>query len=164
VGYPTRAPEPSESGLRVRRAWYRTDGTLFTGTRLTEGESLIAMISVEAEEAIPDALVVDLLPGGLEIENLSLGGNDAFGELSIDGVQLSEREYGVDLRHEEYRDDRYVAAIKLWSGSTARLFYLVRAVSPGTYVVPPPSVEDMYRPQLSGIGTSPQATITVVSP
>ncbi|HPA02070.1 MAG TPA: alpha-2-macroglobulin [Chiayiivirga sp.] len=164
VGYPTRAPEPSESGLRVRRAWYRTDGTLFTGTRLTEGESLIAMISVEAEEAIPDALVVDLLPGGLEIENLSLGGNDAFGELSIDGVQLSEREYGVDLRHEEYRDDRYVAAVSLWGGSTARLFYLVRAVSPGTYTVPPPSVEDMYRPQISGIGTSPQATITVVSP
>lgn len=164
VGYPTSAPAPSESGLRVRRAWYRTDGTLFTGTRLTEGESLIAMVTVEADEYIPDALVVDLLPGGVEIENLALGGNDAFGELMIDGVSLSEREYGVDLRHEEYRDDRYVAAIKLWSGSTARLFYLVRAVSPGTYVVPPPSVEDMYRPQLSGMGTSPQKTVTVVSP
>jgi len=33
-----------------------------------------------------------------------------------------------------------------------------------SYTVPPPSVEDMYRPQISGIGTSPQATITVVSP
>jgi len=31
-------------------------------------------------------------------------------------------------------------------------------------VVPPPSAEDMYRPQLSGIGTSPQSSITVVSP
>ena len=119
MGYPTRAPEPTESGLRVRRAWYRTDGNLFTGTRLTEGETLIAMISVEAEEAVPDALVVDLLPGGLEIENLSLGGNDAFGELTIDGVQLSEREYGVNLRHEEYRDDRYVAAISLWGKASS---------------------------------------------
>jgi len=164
VGYPTHAPAPSESGLRVRRAWYRTDGTLFTGDRLTEGETLIAMLTVESEEYVPDALVVDLLPGGVEIENLSLGGNDAFGELTLDGVSLSDRGYSAEIRHEEYRDDRYVAAVKLWSGSAAHLFYLVRAVSPGTYVVPPPSAEDMYRPQLSGIGTSPQQTITVVSP
>ncbi len=164
VGYPTSAPPPSESGIRVRRAWYRTDGSLFTGDTLTEGESLIAMLTVEADENVPDALIVDLLPGGLEIENLALGGNDAFGELTLDGVQLSEREYGVELRYEEYRDDRYVAAVKLWQGSTARLFYLVRAVSPGRYVVPPPSAEDMYRPQLSGVGTSPQKAITVVSP
>ncbi len=57
-----------------------------------------------------------------------------------------------------------MAALKLWSGQTARLFYLVRAVSPGRYVVPPPSAEDMYRPQISGIGSSLQKTITVVSP
>lgn len=164
VGYPLSAPEPTESGIRVRRAWYRTDGTLFEGDQLTEGESLIAMITLEAEENVRDALIVDLLPGGIEIENLTLGGNEAFGELTLDGVQLSEREYGVNLRYEEYRDDRYVAAVQLWAGDTARLFYLVRAVSPGRYVVPPPSADDMYRPQISGIGSSLQKTITVVSP
>lgn len=164
VGYSTTAPAATESGLRVRRAWYRTDGELFTGDTLTEGDSLIAMLTIEADEEVRDGLVVDLLPGGIEIENLSLGGNEAFGELVLDGTQLSERQYGVDLRYEEYRDDRYVAAVRLWGGQTARLFYLVRAVSPGRYVVPPPSAEDMYRPQLSGIGSSPQKTITVVSP
>ncbi len=164
VGYPTTAPKPTESGIRVRRAWYHTDGTLFTGDRLTEGDSLIAMLTVEADEDIRDGLVVDLLPGGIEIENLALGGNDAFGELALDGVQLSERSYAADARYEEYRDDRYVAGIRLWGGQTARLFYLVRAVSPGRYVVPPPSAEDMYRPQISGVGSSPQTSITVVSP
>ena len=164
VGYTTSAPAPSVDGIRIRRVWYRTDGTLFTGDSLREGESLIAMLTVEAKENVPDALIVDLLPGGLEIENLSLGGNEAFGELTLDDVQLSERGYAAELRYEEYRDDRYVAALRLWQGSTARLFYLVRAVSPGTYVVPPPSAEDMYRPQLSGVGTSPQKTIKVVSP
>ena len=164
VGYPISAPEPTEDSIRVRRAWYRTDGSLFTGDTLTEGDSLIAMVTVEADEDIRDALVVDLLPGGIEIENLALGGNDAFGELTLDGVQLSERNYSVELRYEEYRDDRYVAAIKLWRGQTARLFYLVRAVSPGRYVVPPPSAEDMYRPQISGIGSAPQTTLKVVPP
>ncbi len=164
VGYPQRAPEPSESGLRVRRAWYTTDGTLFTGDTLTEGDSLIAMLTIEADEEVRDALIVDLLPGGIEIENLALGGNDAFGELTLDGVQLSEREYDANIRFEEYRDDRYVGALSLWSGQTAHLFYLVRAVSPGRYVVPPPSAEDMYRPQISSVGTAPQKTLTVIEP
>ena len=66
--------------------------------------------------------------------------------------------------HEEYRDDRYVAALKLDAGSKARVFYLVRAVTPGTYTVPPSLVEDMYRPQLRGVGKSTPATITVVQP
>lgn len=164
VGYPLQAPAASESGLRIRRSWFRTDGTPFKGEQLTEGDSLIAMLSIEAEHNVQDALVVDLLPGGLEIENLSLGGNDAFGELTLDGVQLSERDYSAELRYEEYRDDRYVAAVKLWQGNTARLFYLVRAVSPGRFTVPPPSVEDMYRPQLRGIGTASPAHVNVVSP
>lgn len=164
VGYPSSAPAASESGIRVRRTWYRTNGKPFTGDSLTEGDSLIAMLTIEAEEDVRDGLVVDLLPGGIEIENLALGGNDAFGELVLDGTTLSERQYAADLRYEEYRDDRYVAGIKLWAGQTARLFYLVRAVSPGRYVVPPPSAEDMYRPQISGIGSALQKTITVVPP
>ena len=68
------------------------------------------------------------------------------------------------MRHEEYRDDRFVAALKLDRGRTARVFYLVRAVSPGTYTAPPPLVEDMYRPQLRGVGVASPSTITVVEP
>jgi uncharacterized protein YfaS (alpha-2-macroglobulin family) len=44
------------------------------------------------------------------------------------------------------------------------VFYLVRAVSPGTYRVPPPIVEDMYRPEVRGIGKSVPATIKVIEP
>ena len=38
----------------------------------------------------------------------------------------------ANLLHEEYRDDRYVAAMNS-DGGEAKLFYLVRAVTPGTY-------------------------------
>lgn len=44
------------------------------------------------------------------------------------------------------------------------MFYLVRAVTPGTYTVPPSLVEDMYRPDLRGVGRTNPATITVVQP
>jgi len=64
----------------------------------------------------------------------------------------------------EFRDDRYVAALKLDQGQAAHVFYLVRAVSPGTYLVPPPLIEDMYLAQARGIGKSEPATIKVVEP
>jgi len=44
------------------------------------------------------------------------------------------------------------------------VFYLVRAVSPGTFRVPPPQVEDMYRPEVRGVGANPVKTIQVVQP
>ncbi|MGH8049448.1 MAG: hypothetical protein ACREPB_02185, partial [Arenimonas sp.] len=55
-------------------------------------------------------------------------------------------------------------AIKLYSGQFAKLFYIVRAVTPGTYTVPPPQVEDMYRPSIRGVGVAFPASITVVQP
>ena len=57
-----------------------------------------------------------------------------------------------------------MAAVKLTSGDKAKLYYLVRAVTPGTYTAPPPLVEDMYRPMLRGVGRSVPASITVVQP
>ena len=57
-----------------------------------------------------------------------------------------------------------LAALKLDRGDTAKVFYLVRAVTPGTYTAPPPLVEDMYRPDIRGVGRAVPATITVVQP
>ncbi|QTA93414.1 hypothetical protein [Desulfonema magnum] len=56
-----------------------------------------------------------------------------------------------------YRDDRYVAVVKLNEHSLTHLFYLIRVVSPGTFTVPPPFVESMYRPEIRGIGETPGA-------
>ena len=39
--------------------------------------------------------------------------------------------------------------------------YLVRAVTPGRYVVPATFAEDMYRPELRGVGKA-EGEITVV--
>jgi uncharacterized protein YfaS (alpha-2-macroglobulin family) len=163
-GTPTSAPGVREDPIRIARAYYRLDGTLFEGGKLKEGETLVAKLTIEAKEAMPDALVVDLLPAGIEIENLALGDRGALGELVLDGITLNQREYAAEVRHEEFRDDRYVAALKLYGGTPASLFYLVRAVSPGRFVVPPPTIEDMYRPRLQGIGRSLPETLEVTPP
>ncbi len=164
AGVPNVAPTADTRHINVERRWYRTDGTRWTPGPLREGELLVVALAIEAAESLPDTLVVDLLPAGLEIENLNLADRTQWEGVTIEGVTLSERGGAADLQHEEFRDDRYVAAINLEGGAKARLFYLVRAVTPGTYTVPPPQVEDMYRPNLRGVGRAVPAAVTVVPP
>lgn len=164
AGVPRQAPAPDDRQISVQRRWFRTDGKPWTPGPLREGEVLVAALRIESREAIPDALLVDLLPAGLEIENLNLSDPEQWAGVTIEGVDLGDRGSSAEVQHEEYRDDRYVAAIKLWPGQPAQLFYLVRAVTPGTYAVPPPQVEDMYRPELRGIGRAVPASVTVTPP
>jgi uncharacterized protein YfaS (alpha-2-macroglobulin family) len=161
---PRSAPEPDSSTVSVTRKYYNTDGTEWSGGTLEEGDSLIVQLTIKSSVNMPDALVTDLLPAGLEIENFNLGDAKQWAGVVVDGIEIADRDEAAEVRHEEYRDDRYVAALKLSTYDTARLFYLVRAVTPGTYTVPPSLVEDMYRPDLRGVGKASPATLTVRQP
>ncbi|SYZ52347.1 alpha-2-macroglobulin family protein [Xanthomonas arboricola pv. juglandis] len=164
AGIPRSAPEPDARTLSVERSWYTTDGKPWTPRALKEGEALIVRVAITANSDMPDALLTDLLPAGLEIENFNLGDAKQWADVVVEGIGISERSSAADVKHEEFRDDRYVAALALSPGSKAQLYYLVRAVTPGTYTVPPSLVEDMYRPELRGVGRATPATITVVQP
>jgi uncharacterized protein YfaS (alpha-2-macroglobulin family) len=51
----------------------------------------------------------------------------------------------------ESRTDQYVAAFRYGSDpGTFTTAYMVRAVTPGTFVLPGATVEDMYRPEFRG--------------
>ncbi len=164
AGVPRSAPAPDDRRVGIERRYYTTDGKEWKGGTLKEGDALIVRVGITAGVAMPDALFTDLLPAGLEIENFNLGDAKQWAEVVVDGIAISDRGDAADVKHEEFRDDRYVAALKLDRGDTAKLFYLVRAVTPGTYTVPPPLVEDMYRPDIRGVGKSSPAAITVVQP
>ncbi|WP_379655291.1 alpha-2-macroglobulin [Pseudoxanthomonas sp. UC19_8] len=165
AGVPRTAPAEDRSKIGVTRRYYATDGSEWKGGTLKEGEALIVGLRITADTEVPDALLTDLLPAGLEIENFNLSDAKQWADVVVDGITLTERGDAAEVKHEEFRDDRYVAALRLGrGGSGAKVFYLVRAVTPGTYTVPPPLVEDMYRPDIRGVGTSTPTTITVVQP
>ena len=164
AGIPREAPAPDDSVLDIRRTYWLPDGKPWAGGKLAEGDSLVVQLAIKTSREMPDALVTDLLPAGVEIENFNLGDAKQWAGVVIDGIEIAQRDRATEVRHEEFRDDRYVAALKLGRGDTARLFYLVRAVTPGTYTVPPPQAEDMYRPELRGTGRATTSTITVVQP
>lgn len=164
AGVPRDPPAADDSRIGIERHWFLPDGTAWKGGALAEGDALIVEVSITAQDDVPNALLTDLLPAGLEIENFNLGDEKQWADVSIDGIELSDRKSAADVKHEEFRDDRYVAALKLGAGDAAHVFYLVRAVTPGTYIVPPSLVEDMYRPWIRGVGKSVPAKITVVEP
>lgn len=164
AGVPKTVPAADDHYVSIERRFYTLDGKPWEPAPLKEGDSLIVGIKMEARDAMPDALLADLLPGGLEIENFNLTDAKQWADVVVDGITITDRSSAADVRHEEFRDDRYVAALKLDEGQEAHVFYLVRAVSPGTYRVPPPIVEDMYRPEVRGIGKSVPATIKVIEP
>jgi uncharacterized protein YfaS (alpha-2-macroglobulin family) len=163
AGVPRNRPAVDTRKMSVARSYWNPDGTAWKGGDLKEGQVLVVELKVETSVSMPDALLVDLLPAGLEVENLNLTPPEQWADIAVDGVSLDDRGSAATLVHEEYRDDRYVAALKL-EGGAAKLFYLVRAVTPGNYVVPPPQLEDMYRPELRAIGKVSPETIRVVQP
>ena len=120
-------------------------------------------LRVQAERDIRDAVLVDLQPGGLEVENLNLGDFSELAAVKIEGRPVTDYTYGATLRRQEYKDDRYLAAIDFsaWHGGNINLFYIARAVTPGDYVVPPPFIEDMFRPQVKGQGATVIARLKV---
>jgi len=117
---------------------------------------LLVHIEVKARQRVPDALVVDLLPAGLELENQNLAQAAASLDDASESVkQWKESMENAGIKHQEYRGDRYVAALDLSGGNTVHLLYLARAVTPGIYRVPPPQVESMYRPNWQALGEAP---------
>ena len=160
-GYTRQRPKPVSRELLVSRQLYDMRGKPVTNRSLKVGELFVVHLQVNARRRLDNVLVEDLLPAGLEIENLNLSRGEGIGNLRIAGVNPAEAMAQSWIRHREYRDDRFAAAIRVQPGRTVNLFYLVRAVTPGTYTVPPPFAGDMYTPAWHAIGESPR-NMTVV--
>ncbi|WP_162511904.1 alpha-2-macroglobulin family protein [Aeromonas sobria] len=152
IGYPEQAPARLRQGISVTRSWFNSDGQPFDPAKVKVGDLVVVRLNVSSESAVPDALLVEMVPAGFELENPALGNSIKLEELSIEGKPAWQSEWNDYLKHQEFRDDRYTAALDLSEGSNQQLVYLMRAVTPGRYQVPPTQVEDMYRPELRAVG------------
>ncbi|MBL0670936.1 alpha-2-macroglobulin family protein [Aeromonas hydrophila] len=152
VGYPEQAPARLSQGISVTRSWFNSDGQRFDPAKVKVGDLVVVRLNVSSESAVPDALLVEMVPAGFELENPALGNSIKLEELSIEGKPAWQSEWNDYLKHQEFRDDRYTAALDLSERSNQQLVYLMRAVTPGRYQVPPTQVEDMYRPELRAVG------------
>ncbi len=141
-GTPDQPRPASGSGLSITRQYFTRDGKEVPLDRITQTQRLVVVLKVHEERKVRSRLlIVDRLPAGLEIDNPTLMTSATLG-----GLDWLPKSSGA--AHSEFRDDRFVAAMDRTPGSKRdfTLAYMVRAVSPGSFVVPPAVVEDMYRP------------------
>ncbi len=149
-GSPLDAPTPEKQGMEIKRRMLDLKGNALGDRPLQQGEMLVMVLEgrlLNSKER-HQALIVDPLPAGLEVENTRLAHARSAGELgwmkSLTGT-----------RYTEALDDRFVAALDLGPNRKSfRVAYLARAVSPGRFRLPPPQVEDMYKPAYRALGES----------
>ena len=161
-GYPLKPVPVLADNIQLERTWWTVQGTRTENRNLKVGDMYVVRVKVSAKQRIKDAMVVDRVPAGVEVENLNLSKAVRLSDFKIDGREVATDMADPRIKHTEYRDDRFVAATDL-DGSTQYLYYLVRVVTPGKFVVPAPFAEDMYRPDIRGIGKA-EADIHVADP
>ncbi len=140
-------PEPAASnGFKIERNYFTLDGKPADPSKAKQNDRFAVVLKVtEAKPEFGHIMVSDYLPAGFEIDNPHLVSSGDTG--TLDWI-----EDGEEPEHTEFRDDRFTAAIDRASDDKAvfTVAYVVRAVSPGKYVLPQAYVEDMYNPSRYG--------------
>src|SRR5882757_397109 len=151
-------PEPAASnGFKIERNYFTLNGKPADVSKAKQNDRFAVVLKItEAKPEFGHIMVSDYLPAGLEIDNPKLVS-------SGDSGTLDWIEDGEEPENTEFRDDRFTAAIDRAADDTAvfTVAYVVRAVSPGKYVLPQAYVEDMYNP--SRYGRSGTGTVEVRS-
>jgi alpha-2-macroglobulin len=140
-------PEPAEEkGFKLERLYYTLDGMPADPAKARQNQRFAVVLKItESAPQYGRIIVADYLPAGFEIDNPRLVSSDDTGTLDW----IAEAAEPV---YSEFRDDHFGAAFDRNSKSPAvfTVAYVVRAVSPGSYVLPQAFVEDMYRPDRYG--------------
>ena len=141
TGVPTTQPANVDRGLKVRRRYLAEHGEALTSNVVRSGDLVQVEITLEAPPNCENLVIEDLLPAGLEIENPRLSTSQKPGHLPR--APSAEERVLQHLRL-DMRDDRMVMLGNMPASGTITQVYLARAVTPGTYTVPPVRAECMY--------------------
>ncbi len=125
--------------MKVRRSYYDRTGKPISGTTFKQNDLIVVKLTVVAQYngVIENVVITDMLPAGLEIENTRISAMQDMKWVSEAKDKKEEPDYmGV-------RDDRLNLFTSV-AGTAKAFYYMVRAVSPGTYQLGPVQADAMY--------------------
>jgi uncharacterized protein YfaS (alpha-2-macroglobulin family) len=93
-----------------------------------------------------------LLPAGFEIENPRLSTRETLPWISSANLEVD---------YFDFRDDQVLLFLDLPDQSWRTGYVVLRAVTPGTFRLPPIQAEAMYEPQIRAVGE--RGTVRVVT-
>ncbi len=124
-----------DSYLRVRRTFYDRYGNVISSNTFKQNDLVVVRISLESLSGIKieNVAISDILPAGFEIENPRIS--------SVAGMNWIKNKSYPDYM--DIRDDRITYFTSV--GSKIKYFYyMVRAVTPGTFQMGPVGADAMY--------------------
>jgi uncharacterized protein YfaS (alpha-2-macroglobulin family) len=158
-GVPVSAPAPVANGVQLTKSVTAIDGAEIDLAAVKQNDRLVVHLSGQSDDdAYHQSSLVDMLPAGWEIESVIHQGTEENGN----GFPWLGKI--TPTKSAEKRDDRFVAALDLGTVRNRRsyesdddgdtpgdpksfnLAYVVRAVTPGQFVLPAAVLQDMYRP------------------
>ena len=175
-GVPKEAPPPvAKGGLTLEKSFRTLDGGALDPASLPRNSRIVVVLEGRLTDirGRRTLVLVDPLPAGWEIETVLKRGDRGSTDLGWPG-EVSR----AALR--EGRDDRFVGVMEMgwepaygWEEPEAegpgrlapgrfRFVYIARAVTPGRFVLPPATVEDMY--DSGTIARTAAGTATVTAP
>lgn len=124
--------------MKVRRSYYDRNGNPVSTNTFRQNDLIVVRISIEAQYSgvIENVVITDMLPAGLEIENTRL--NQMPGLKWMEGIKNRDEPDYMDVR-----DDRLNLFTNV-GNKPLNFYYMVRAVSPGTFRLGPVQADAMY--------------------
>jgi uncharacterized protein YfaS (alpha-2-macroglobulin family) len=121
--------------LKVRRSYFDRNGKAVTTNTFRQNDLIVVKLSLQSQwnGVVENVVVTDMLPAGFEIENTRL--ND------LPDLKWVTNQATPD--YIDYRDDR-INMFASAGGQQKDFYYMVRAVSPGTYQLGPVQADAMY--------------------
>lgn len=142
----TTTVEEFDRDIRVRRRFLTESGAPITDlTSFQQGDLVIAELTINpGAESLDNVAVVDMLPTGLEIENPRLQSR-----AGIDWI--ADSAYEPDYL--DIRDDRLILYGDFRAQKTETFYYGLRAITAGSFVLPPVRAEAMYAPMKASVSS-----------
>jgi uncharacterized protein YfaS (alpha-2-macroglobulin family) len=138
------AYRPLAEGLEVERVLLDRSGVEIDPGAVRQGDLIVMKTRIRSVAGIVDNVVIQqLLPSGLEVENTRLASTESLPWVVDDNLEPDS----LDLR-----DDRVLIFTDLLPSQWRNLYSLTRAVSPGSFRLPPIHAEAMYNPALRASG------------
>ncbi|MBN1898670.1 MAG: Ig-like domain-containing protein [Spirochaetes bacterium] len=135
-----------DEGMKVEK-WYETlDGKKVEDPVFESGKDYVVVLKVNTKQERHFVVLDDPIPAGFRIINLSF---QTESQDKYKGLKTTDRWWGSFNHTENYEDKVLVFADSLYHGDHTYRF-VVRAVTPGKYLLPPTKVEEMYDPDVFG--------------
>ncbi len=127
--------------------------------RIKAGARVRIRLQMVADSRRYHVALVDPLPAGLEAINPALAVSESIPESDPGRQPYGWWWYGTWYEHQNLRDNRAEAFTSLLWDGVYDYTYVARATTPGSYIVPPATAEEMYSPEVFGRSASDKVIV-----